>query len=185
MTRVSPAMLILLHRTTGKLYCEYCASLHPFEKARFAVDWAGESESKNWMHIAREYTEKWLHQQQIRDAVNNQALLTREFYYPSINIFMFALPYTYRNIKAEEGTIVQLTISSSIGGEWYIKMQEGQWQLVNKIDVVPQAEVIMDADTSWKLFSKSLRPGNVKNKIVIKGNQKLGEVALNMVSVMA
>jgi len=34
-----------------------------------AVDWAEEMESKNWMAIAREYTEKWLHQQQIRDAI--------------------------------------------------------------------------------------------------------------------
>src|SRR5687768_16122031 len=185
MKRVSPAMLILLHKATGKLYCDYYASLRPFEKAGFAVNWAGENESKNWMHIAREYTEKWLHQQQIRDAVNRPALMTQEFYHPFINIFMFALPYTFGNINAEENTLVRITINSDIGGEWYTKMQQGKWQLVNKTEASPDAEVIIDPDTSWKLFSKSLRPEDVRDKVIIKGNQSLGEVALNMVSVMA
>ncbi len=185
MKRVSPAMLIYLHKATGKLYCDYYASLHPFEKSGFAVDWAGENESKNWKHIAREYTEKWLHQQQIRDATNRPSIMTREFFYPVINIFMFALPHTYRNIKAEEDTLVQLTVSTSIGGEWYIKMQENKWQLTDKIDRLPDTEVIIDPDTAWKLFSKSLRPEDVKKEIIIKGNKDLGEVALNMVSVMA
>jgi hypothetical protein len=56
MKRVSPAMLVLLHELTGPLYCKYYASLDPFDKAAFAVNWAGETESSNWMHIAREYT---------------------------------------------------------------------------------------------------------------------------------
>ncbi len=137
------------------------------------------------MHIAREYTEKWLHQQQIRDAVNKPALMTPEFFYPSINIFMFALPYTYRNIKAEEGNIIQITISSSIGGNWFIKMKNGQWQRVNENDKDPVSKIIIEPDTAWKLFSKSLRSHQVKDKIIIEGNQQLGEIVLNMVSVMA
>ena len=58
MKRVSPQMLIYMHKATGKLFSEYYASLDPFEKSGFPVDWAGEKESKNWIHIAREYTEK-------------------------------------------------------------------------------------------------------------------------------
>ena len=185
MKRVSPAMLILLHEATGKMYCDYYASLDPFGKAGFAVDWAGEKESKNWMHIAREYTEKWLHQQQIRDAVNKPALITQEFFWPFINIFMYALPHTYRTVKAEEGTLIQLTITTPLGGNWYLQMKDGQWQLVKEEEQHPDAEIIIDPDTSWKLFSKSLRPEDVKDKVTIKGNQQLGEVALNMVSVMA
>jgi hypothetical protein len=34
------------------------------------VAWAGEAESKNWFHVARDYSEKWHHQQQIREAVS-------------------------------------------------------------------------------------------------------------------
>ena len=38
-------------------------------RAIFSVAWAGESESENWFDVARDYTERWHHQQQIRDAV--------------------------------------------------------------------------------------------------------------------
>ncbi len=185
MKRVSPEMLIQLHMVTGKAYCEYYASLDPYSKAGFAVNWAGENESKNWMHIAREYTEKWLHQQQIRDAIGITGLMNRTFFYPFIDIFMMALPYTFRNTKAAENTIVQLTIPGDIGGTWNITMQNGEWESgkIQKDD--PASEIILDADLSWRLFSKSVRAKEVKDNIIIKGNIVLGEIALQMVSVMA
>ena len=185
MKRVSPAMLILLHESTGELYCDYYASLDPFGKSGFAVDWAGEAESKNWMHIAREYTEKWLHQQQIRDAVSKPGLMTREFYYPFIDIFMLALPHTYRDVKAENGTNIKLTITTEIGGSWFLKRIDGNWKVDKSSAENPSTEISVDPDIAWKLFSKSLRPRDVRGKIDITGNQQLGEVALTMVSVMA
>jgi len=185
MKRVSPSMLVLLHESTGKLYCDYYASLDPFGKSALAVDWAGETESKNWMHIAREYTEKWLHQQQIRDAVNKPGLMTREFYYPFIDIFMLALPHTYRDVKAENGTSIKLTITTKIGGSWILKRFNETWKADKSSVENPTTEISIDPDIAWKLFSKSLRPQEVKDKITITGNQQLGEVALTMVSVIA
>ena len=185
MKRVSPSMLVLLHESTGKLYCDYYASLDPFGKSALAVDWAGETESKNWMHIAREYTEKWLHQQQIRDAVNKPGLMTREFYYPFIDIFMLALPHTYRDVKAENGTSIKLTITTEIGGSWILKRINGSWKVDKSSFENPSTEISIDPDLAWKLFSKSLRSNDVRNKITISGNQQLGEVALTMVSVIA
>ncbi len=185
MKRVSPTMLILLHEITGPLYYDYYKSLDPFGKSGFAVNWAGESESKNWMHIAREYTEKWLHQQQIRDAVNKPGILTKEFFYPFIDVFMLALPYTYRDVNAENEMVIKLTVSSEIGGSWFLVRENSKWKLDKDISIPPTSEIIIDPDTSWKLFSKSLRPENVRDKVTILGDQKLGEVALKMVSVMA
>lgn len=183
--RVSPQMLILLHEATGKLYSDYYASLDPLGKAGFAVDWAGENESKNWMHIAREYTEKFLHQQQIRDAVNKPGLMTRDYYHPFITIFMMALPHTFRNTVSENGTTVKLTVTTEIGGSWYLQRSDNQWKLIEEYDGNPASEVIVDPDDSWKLFSKSMRPEQLKDKIKIIGDQSLGQVALTMISVIA
>ena len=183
--RVSPAMLILLHEATGKAYCDYYASLDPFGKAGFAVNWAGEDESKNWMHIAREYTEKWLHQQQIRDAVGITGLMSREFFYPFIDTFMMALPYTYRNTIAEENTTIQVSVTGEAGGSWFLTRNDEKWILRKEKIENPATEIMIDADVSWRLFSKCIRPEQVKDKIEIKGNKELAEVALTMVSVMA
>ena len=185
MKRVSPAMLILLHEATGPLYCDYYASLDPFGKAGFPVDWAGEAESRNWMQIARDYTEKWLHQQQIRDAVNKPGLLTREFYYPFISVFMMALPYTYRNTTAANGTIIKLTITTDIGGCWFLVRDDDTWKLQNDVTDEATAGVSIEPDIAWRLFSKSLRPEAIKSGVVISGDQVLGQTALTMVSVMA
>jgi uncharacterized protein (TIGR03083 family) len=183
--RVSPSMLLLLHETTGKPYCDYYASLDPFDKSPFAVNWAGEDESKNWMHIAREYTEKWLHQQQIRDAVNQPGLLTKELFYPFIDTFMMALPFTYRDVDAAEGTSVAITVSTEIGGSWFIKKENDKWVLSKGMTANPTTQVIIDPDTAWKLFSKSIRPENVMDVVKINGDKDLGEKTLGMVSVMA
>lgn len=186
MKRVSPAMLMLLHEATGKTYCDFYASLDPFAKAGFAVNWAGEEESKNWMHIAREYTEKWLHQQQIRDAVNQPGHhLEREFFYPFIDTCLMALPYTFRHIQPAHPVTVQLTITGNAGGSWYNHYANGQWLLSKQATDNPAATVTMDADTSWRLFSKSLRPSDVLHKITLEGDLALANTVLEMVSFMA
>src|SRR3954470_16486349 len=120
MKRVSPQMLIVLHLVTGPMYCQYYAFLNPSDKSPFAVSWMGENESTNRTHMAREYTEKWLHQQQIRDAVGKPGLLTKTFFHPFISTFMLALPHTYRHVTAGEGTVIQITITINIGDTWFL-----------------------------------------------------------------
>jgi uncharacterized protein (TIGR03083 family) len=69
MKRISPALLMEWLESSGVEYVDCLAKVPPFEKAKFAVSWAGENESQNWFHVAREFTEKWHHQKQIRQAV--------------------------------------------------------------------------------------------------------------------
>lgn len=182
--RISPKVMILLHKATGPLASEYFASLDPYGKAVFGVEWAGEQESYNWMHVAREYTEKWLHQQQIRDAVNKPGIITPQFFQPFMQAFACGLPHTYRDISALPGTVVELAVTTEAGGKWYIE-QKDCWQLVDEPSRPPAATVKLDPDTAWKLFSKSLRPADAGDKVTIGGNRQLGQVALGMVSVMA
>ncbi len=183
--RFSPQVMILLHQATGRATSDYLSSLPPFEKSIFPVDWAGEKESVNWFHQAREYTEKFLHQQQIRDAVQKPGIMTPEFFQPFIGTFMYALPYTYRDTEADEGTVVRVTITTEIGGSWNLMMMDQQWQLLSNHSGDADAEVIIEPDIAWKLFSKSTRPHEIRSQVTINGKQQLGEVALNMISVMA
>ncbi len=183
--RLSPQVLTMLLASTGDLVSDYFASLDPFHPAIFAVDWAGESESLNWMHVAREYTEKWHHQQQIRDAVSLDGILTKEFFYPVIDTFFKALPYTFRKIAAEPNTVVKTTVTTEAGGNWYLIKKENEWQLTKEVDFEPDAIVEIPIDISWKLFSKSLRPADVIDDVKISGNELLGKSVLQMVSVMA
>src|ERR1700681_337757 len=66
---------------------QYHQSLDPDAPAMFPVSWAGEEVSANWFDTAREFTERWHHQQQIRLAVGVPGIMTREFYFPVLDCF--------------------------------------------------------------------------------------------------
>lgn len=184
--RVSPKVLTALLETTGKEYTEHLNTLEPFDDAVFSVAWAGQDTSPNWFHIAREYTEKFLHQQQIRDAVRKPGIMTKELFYPFIDTLMYAFPYTFATVSAESGTVVSLEITTEIGGVWSIVKKDEGWVLDKNENInAHYSSVIIDPDTAWKLFSKSWKPEDVKDKVKISGDKKLGERVLEIVAVMA
>lgn len=183
--RLSPKVLTFLLEATGKQYTEHLSSLNPFDNAIFAVAWAGHENSPNWFHIAREYTEKFLHQQQIRDALGKEGLMTKELYYPFLDIFMYAFPHTFKNVPASVGTIVSLIITTEIGGKWSIVRNENTWNLDKTIQTEAKATVKIDPITAWKLFSKSITPAQALKQVEIIGDEPLGTQVLQIVAVMA
>jgi uncharacterized protein (TIGR03083 family) len=184
MKRVSPARITQLLTLTGKEYSEYMASLDPFAEAIYSVGWAGDMVSPNWFHVAREYTEKWHHQQQIRDAVNRQGIMTKELYYPCLDTFMMALPHTYRHTPAAAGTVVQFTITGEGGGHWYL-VKEEKWKLTKTSVAIPAAHTTIDGSVAWKLFTKSWRRHDVMDHVHMEGHLPLANTVLDMIAVMA
>lgn len=183
--RLSPQVLTWLLELTGQQYTAHLKTLDPFGDAIFPVAWAGQDTSPNWFHIAREYTEKFLHQQQIRDAVNKPGLMTKTLYHPFMDTLMYAFPYTFKDVLADKGTVVSMTITTDIGGRWNIVRDVQNWTLNKQPDISADAAISIDPVTAWKLFSKSWHFADVIDKVTITGNVQLGEQALKMVSVMA
>ena len=109
--RLSPAVLISLMEVATKLLAEYHAARDPHAQAPFGVSWAGEDKSANWFDTAREFTERWHHQQQIRLAVNKPGIMTHELYHPVLDCFLRALPFRYRNVSAKLGTLVKINVA--------------------------------------------------------------------------
>lgn len=183
--RLSPQVIINLLEITGKEYNEHLQTLNPFDKAIFSVTWAGQETSPNWFHIAREYTEKFLHQQQIRDAVGKPGIMTKELFYPFVDTIMFAFPHSFSNVSAKNGTTVSIEVSTDIGGIWNIIKTNAGWELDKSKTIDTDARIIIEPETVWKLFSKSWRPEQVRDKVKILGDSTLAKQALNIVAVMA
>jgi hypothetical protein len=180
---MSPTVLIELLDTTGTEYNEVISRLDLFEKAIYSVAWAGQNESQNWFHIAREYTEKWHHQQQIREAVGKSGIMIREFFYPMIDTFMQALPYNYRSVKPVAGTTIRISINGELGGEWIIQFNGKEWEF-RKSAGNYEAEISIEPDLGWKLFTTAVSEEDAEKQIIIHGNQELGRHILRMRSVM-
>lgn len=183
--RLSPQVITDLLEETGKEHLECLRQLKPFDKATFSVAWAGEEESLNWFHIAREFTEKWHHQQQIREAVDRQGIMTRELFFPVMDTFMRALPHTYKDTEAKEGMQIKIIVSGDIGGEWMLRGLKGKWLLEDESSGSYLAQVKIPPAVAWKLFTKGIDKPTAESAIAFEGDQSLGKVVLNMVSVMA
>lgn len=79
--RLSPAVLVGLIEWADVQLADLFRSLDPHGPALFPVAWAGEDESRDWMDVARDYTEKWHHTQQSRSRfarlMRNRAVSSR------------------------------------------------------------------------------------------------------------
>jgi uncharacterized protein (TIGR03083 family) len=120
--RLSPQVLVELIAWADDQLAALFKSLDPFGPAIFPVAWAGEEQSANWMDIAREFTEKWHHTQQIFAATGRPStIMTRELGGLCLDIFMRALPFTFRNVAAEPGATVTVSVTGEAGGSWHIE----------------------------------------------------------------
>jgi uncharacterized protein (TIGR03083 family) len=184
--RLSPAVLVEQLAHTGAEYTAYLASLDPFAPAAFAVAWAGETESLNWFHIAREYTEKWHHQQQIHAAVGGPGLLTPELFPPFVETCLRGLPHAYRHVAAPTGTVVQVCINGLMGGVWELVKSPDAWALQPALaTAAPAAVVVLSPDVAWQLFTKGMSAAEARPQVSITGNPELSEAALHLLAVMA
>lgn len=168
MQRVSPRILIELLDRYGREQAEYFATLDAFAKAQWGVAWAGEEESLNWFDIARELTERWHHQQQIRDALARPPLF-EPYLAPVIDTFMRGVPHAYRDVSG--GTVV-----IRIGADaWTLK----DGQLFTGEDEASTV-VTIDPDSAWRLFTKA----RAKTPPVVEGDARLAEPLLHMICVI-
>jgi uncharacterized protein (TIGR03083 family) len=183
--RLSPHLLMGLMDWAEPQLHQYLESLNPQDTAVFGVAWAGEERSPTWFDIGREYTERWLHQQQIREAVGAPGLTSRQWLFPALDIFVRALPFSYRHVVADPNKRIELRIRGEAGATWTLGRSSEGWQLFLGAAPDPTTVVSLDQEAAWKLFSKSLSPDQARQAIDVGGDPRLGEPLLRTLAVMA
>ena len=150
----------------------------------FPVSWAGEEESPNWFDTAREFTERWHHQQQIRVAVNKPGIVTREFYFPVLDCFMRALPYAYRNVDAKSGSLAEFTIKGECGGSWNLLRDGEVWKLNASPGGEKISETVIPQEIAWRIFTKGIAREEAKTQVRAAGDEAVGLHILTMISIV-
>src|SRR5215472_3440581 len=176
--RLSPAVLIDLMQIACEQSARFHESLDPFAPAAFAVTWAGEEKSLNWFDTARELTERWHHQQQIRLATNRPGIMTPDLYHPVLDCFLRGLPYLYRNVEAAIGTVVLLEISGECGGKWLLSRGLTAWDFADGPIADWASRVTIPQALAWRLFTKGIDRESARAQVWIEGDPDLGEKVL-------
>jgi uncharacterized protein (TIGR03083 family) len=181
--RLSPRILVDLIDRYGREMAEYMTSLDPFAPAQWAVSWAGEKTSPNWFDTARELTERWHHQQQIRDAIGRPPLYDLQYLKPVIETFLRALPYAYRKAAASDGTRITFAVHDVT--RCSIVREAETWSLDCSANGNSTTTVAMSGDTAWRLFTKGLGRDEARRRSEIEGNPALAEPLFSMVAIIA
>jgi uncharacterized protein (TIGR03083 family) len=181
---LSPAELISRMETASRESAEYHRALDPFARAMFPVSWAGEEESRNWFDTAREFTERWHHQQQIRVAVAKPGIMTREFYFPVLDCFLRALPHMYRDMPAQPGSLAHFNVSGACGGSWYLFRDGGAWKLIASPDGEKISETTIPQEIAWRIFTKGIAAEEARSQVHIAGDQTVGGHILKMIAIV-
>ncbi len=183
--RLSPAVMVDLLAVTGEWVAAYFGQLDPDDQAVFTVDWAGEARSTNWMDMARDYTERWHHQMQIRHAVNAPfTLLEPRWVTPLLETSVRALPAAYRDLDAMDGTTIVFAVEGASSQAWTLVREGDRWRLKAGRAAEPAASVTAHADTAWRLFYNALPIDEARVRVRIDGDATLVEPMLRARSVM-
>lgn len=183
--RLSPAVLISLMEVAARLLAEFHASRDPHAMAPYGVSWAGEEQSVNWFDTAREFTERWHHQQQIRLAVGKPGIMTRELYYPVLDCFMQALPFTYRTVSAKPDSFIKFKISGDCGGDWFLRRTAKAWRLIEQPSGEKVAEATIPQEIAWRIFTKGIDRQSALTQMKVTGDPEFAFHVLRMVSIVA
>jgi uncharacterized protein (TIGR03083 family) len=182
--RMSTPLLIDLLELTGYQICDYFRSLDPYAMGG-AISWVGPEPVPVWLDMAREYTERWHHQQHIRDAVEQPGLKQPKYLAPVIATFARGLPRTFRDLRVEEDIVVTLTVTGKSGGQWSIRREGGGWEFYEGSSDRADSEVVLFEDVAWRLFTHGLTKTQAIEHATLIGDKELGIKLLEMISILA
>jgi uncharacterized protein (TIGR03083 family) len=126
--RISPALLTELIDRAGLRFEEHLATLD-LDAPGGPVPWAtGPDPAPVWLDVAREYMERYVHQQQIRDATGRPPL-GAAFTGPVLDTAAHALPRALDRVMRPAGTVVTFTAKGEGGGSWHVVRAADGWEL--------------------------------------------------------
>ena len=182
--RLSPPVLIDMMKLACEQSARFHESLDPFAPAAFAVSWAGEEKSLNWFDTARELTERWHHQQQIRLAANRPGIMTPDLYHPVLACFVRGLPHLYRDVVAPAGTALLVGISGECGGQWFLSRESSAWNLVKQPTGTVAAQIKIPQELAWRVFTKGINRDSARAEIQIEDDRNLAGKVLHLIAIV-
>lgn len=182
---LSPRVLTELLADAGARLDAYWAAVDPAETGGVDVWWAAPGvPAPRWLDIAREYTEYWVHQRQIRDAVAAPAPDDAAGTRAVADTFLRALPHTLRTARPSNGTAVRVRVPDPAGGEWTATRDADGWTLAAPPPSEPAAEITLDAGILWRLATRGIGPDAAERAAHIRGDRTLARTALTLQAII-
>jgi uncharacterized protein (TIGR03083 family) len=183
--QLSPQLMIELLDHLGPRLDAVWAAQDLQAAADLNVSWAAtDIDSPAWLDIGREYTEFWVHQQQVRDAVCVPGATEPDLMAPVLDVFARGLPHALRMHDRPEGSTAHLEVSGPAGGRWGVVRHDRRWQMAEPLGE-PAARVSMDQDTFWRLATRGITVQQARQRSTASGDAELTTAITALLAVVA
>ncbi|NDU71768.1 maleylpyruvate isomerase family mycothiol-dependent enzyme [Actinomadura sp. DSM 109109] len=183
--QLSPPLLIELLDHLGPRLDAVWAAQELQATADLNVSWAAtDIDSPAWLDIGRDYTEFWVHQQQVRDAVSVPGADEPDLMAPVLDVFARGLPHALRAHDRPEGHTVRLDVLGPAGGRWEVVRQDARWRMTSTPGE-PVAHVSMDQDAFWRLATRGITVEQARRRATASGDPELAEAVTALLAVVA
>jgi uncharacterized protein (TIGR03083 family) len=136
-----------------------------------------------WLDCARDFTEDWVHQQQIRRAVGAEDDPDAAILHAVLDTFMHAMPRTLDQHDARVGTSLVVRLRPEVTTTWSWSRNRDHWSAAPAVDH-PTTELITDDETWWQLCVRMLTPDQALARTRVLGDRLLAQTALQIVSII-
>lgn len=178
---LSTRLLAELLESTGRLVPQFLESVDPSAPGE-VVSWAGPDPAPWWLVGAREFTERWVHHQQIRDALKKPGLNGPSFVGPILATAMHGVPRVYHQFDAAEDTTVAIDVTGRAGFSWAVRRDEGGWKLYEGLTREADARVSIDQDTAWRFLMGMSTASAARRNATVEGDKKVAKPFFSAVS---
>jgi uncharacterized protein (TIGR03083 family) len=181
--RLSPVLLTGMLEWSGEQVARFWAQ-QDLQRIGEPVSWAGPDPAPVWLDAARDFTEYWVHRHQIRDALGLPDDSPSQVRHLVLDTFVRALPHALREQVAPAGTAVTVTVDGPGGGRWSAVSSGRDWAVAPEPLPDTSAEVVLDGDIAWRLWTRGVDPQDARHRITVHGDPDLAGAVLHMVSII-
>jgi uncharacterized protein (TIGR03083 family) len=142
------------------------------------VSWASDGLVPRWLDHGRELTERWIHHQQIADALGRPTEATGETLARVLDILRWAYPPGLEDIAAPEGAGVVIAVDGwGLSMVWTLVCSTAGWSFDPVDDAQVIARMTMTPEQAWRQLTNNLEP-SIHGRPVLEGDPDACEALL-------
>jgi uncharacterized protein (TIGR03083 family) len=123
------------------------------------VSWASAGPVPVWLDHARELSERWIHRQQVLDALGAPPDLRPDLFAPVLDGLRWAYPHRLAEHPRPPGTAVVVTVTGPLATAWTLVADGRAWSFTAdgaSAAGPPAATLTMTSDQAWRLLTNNL-----------------------------
>ncbi|HMG43861.1 MAG TPA: maleylpyruvate isomerase N-terminal domain-containing protein [Acidimicrobiales bacterium] len=179
---LSTRLVLSLLELSGDLTAEYYAAVDPLAPGEQVRFFGSTGPSPFWQAIAREYAERWLHQQQVRRAVGAPDL-GGEHLVTAARVVLLGLAAHLHDLGASAGDTLAFVIPDV--GRWTLRRGDDGWELLEGGDpVAATAALTLHPGRAAPALSRGLDRADVPGVLTAGGDPVLAAAAVTGCAVL-